>query len=55
MLRLYSDISAGASISLVGAPVPSNYKYFRWADQLDTGNVLVKEMFFKFVVFLIDI
>ena len=47
-LDFYSaDISAGASISLVGAPVPSNYKYFRWADQLDTGNVLVKRNVFQ--------
>ena len=31
MFRLFTvDISAGASISLVGAPVPSNYKYFTY-------------------------
>ncbi|MAV58482.1 MAG: glycosyl transferase family 2 [Candidatus Marinimicrobia bacterium] len=42
-----ADISAGVSLSLVGAPVPSNYNYFRWADQLDTGNVLVKRNVFQ--------
>ena len=42
-----ADISAGVSLSLVGAPVPSNYNYFRWADQLDTGNVLVKRDVFQ--------
>ena len=42
-----ADISAGISISKFGAPVPYNYKYFRWADQLDTGNVLIKENVFK--------
>ncbi len=37
-----ADISAGISISEVGAPVPKNYSYFRIADQLDTGNVMMK-------------
>ena len=55
MLRLLQcRYFCGTSISLVGAPVPSNYNYFRWADQLDTGNVLVKRNVFKFAVFLID-
>ena len=42
------DISAGVSISLVGAPIPAHYGYFRWADQLDTGNTMLKiEVFDK--------
>ena len=41
------DISAGVSKSKVGSPVPAHYKYFRWADQLDTGNVLIKKKVFQ--------
>ena len=40
-------ISAGVSISVVGAKVPEHYRYFRWADQLDTGNVLVHRSVFE--------
>jgi glycosyltransferase involved in cell wall biosynthesis len=42
-----ADISAGVSLSVVGAKVPDNYAFFRWADQLDTGNALVKKEIFK--------
>ncbi len=42
-----SDISAGVSISTKGGPIPAHYSYFRWADQLDTGNVLLKREVFK--------
>ena len=42
-----ADISAGVSKSTIGAPVPKHYDYFRWADQLDTGNVLLKRDVFK--------
>jgi len=41
------DISSGVSISTVGAPIPYNYSYFRWSDQLDTGNVLIKKNVFR--------
>jgi glycosyltransferase involved in cell wall biosynthesis len=41
------DISAGVSISLIGNPIPDHYKYHRWADQLDTGNVLIKRKIFR--------
>jgi hypothetical protein len=41
------QLSAGVSISLVGAKVPKNYEHFRWADQLDTGNVMIKKEVFK--------
>ena len=40
-----TDISAGVSISQIGAPIPAHYKYFRWSDQLDTGNALIKKVF----------
>lgn len=43
-----ADISAGVSISVTGDKVPENYGYFRWADQFDSGNALVKkEVFIK--------
>jgi len=42
-----ADISSGVSISKIGAPIPIHYEYFRWSDQLDTGNVLIKRKVFK--------
>jgi len=37
-----AEISAGVSISTIGDTVPSNYSFFRWADQFDSGNAIVK-------------
>lgn len=42
-----ADISAGVSISKVGDTVPPNYSFFRWADQFDSGNALVKREVFE--------
>lgn len=42
-----ADISSGVSISIVGAKVPDNYRFFRVSDQLDTGNVLIKRAVFE--------
>ena len=42
-----ADISAGVSKSRIGSPIPAHYNYFRWADQLDTGNVLIKRKVFQ--------
>ena len=42
-----ADLSSGVSISTVGAEVPKHYSYFRWSDQLDTGNVLLKKTIFE--------
>lgn len=42
-----ADLSSGVSISMVGAKVPAHYSYFRWSDQLDTGNVLLKKQVFR--------
>jgi GT2 family glycosyltransferase len=42
-----ADISAGVSISKVGAKVPENYSFLRWADQLDTGNAFIKRDVFR--------
>jgi glycosyltransferase involved in cell wall biosynthesis len=41
-----ADLSSGVSISTIGAEVPKHYSYFRWSDQLDTGNVLLKKEIF---------
>ncbi|MFN4198208.1 MAG: glycosyltransferase family 2 protein [Flavobacterium sp.] len=41
-----ADISSGVSLSVVGAEIPKHYSYFRWSDQLDTGNVLFKKSIF---------
>ncbi len=42
-----ADISAGVSISVVGSKVPRHYSFFRWADQLDTGNAMVRKEVFE--------
>lgn len=42
-----ADISAGVSISTVGAEVPANYSFFNISSQLDTGNVLLKKQVFR--------
>ena len=42
-----ADISSGVSKSLIGAKIPENYSFFRWSDQLDTGNVLIKRNVFN--------
>ncbi len=42
-----ADISSGVSISKVGAKVPENYSFFRWGDQLDTGNVMIRRDVFR--------
>lgn len=46
-----ADLSSGVSISTVGAEVPKHYRYFRWSDQLDTGNVLLKKTIFTEIGF----
>lgn len=42
-----ADLSSGVSISTVGAEVPVHYRFFRWSEQLDTGNVLLKKDIFR--------
>lgn len=42
-----ADLSSGVSISTVGAEVPKHYSYFRWSEQLDTGNVLLRKEIFQ--------
>ena len=43
----HADISSGVSLSVVGAKVPTHYGFFRWGDQIDTGNFLIKKEVFK--------
>ena len=42
-----TDISAGVSISVVGGKVSKSYNFFRWADQFDSGNALVRRSVFE--------
>jgi glycosyltransferase involved in cell wall biosynthesis len=42
-----TDISSGVSISAVGAKVPETYSYYKWSDQIDTGNVMLKKDIFR--------
>jgi len=42
-----ADISAGVSLSTVGDAIPENYSFFRWADQFDSGNAMVKREVFE--------
>ncbi len=42
-----AGISAGVSIAVVGAKVPESYRFFRWADQFDSGNALVRKEVFE--------
>lgn len=42
-----ADISSGVSLSVIGAKIPENYSFFRWSDQLDTGNVMIKREVFE--------
>jgi glycosyltransferase involved in cell wall biosynthesis len=42
-----ADLSSGVSISTHGDKIPPHYSYFRWSEQLDTGNVLLKKSIFK--------
>jgi len=42
-----ADISAGISLSVIGGKIPKNYHHFRWADQFDSGNALVKREVFQ--------
>jgi glycosyltransferase involved in cell wall biosynthesis len=47
-----ADISSGVSISVAGAKVPKHYSFFRWSDQVDTGNVMLrKDIFGKIGLF----
>lgn len=42
-------ISSGVSIAVVGASVPAHYSYYRWSDQIDTGNVMLHRSVFEHI------
>jgi glycosyltransferase involved in cell wall biosynthesis len=41
------EVSSGVSLATVGSKIPKSYSFFRWADQIDTGNVLIKKDVFR--------
>ncbi len=42
-----TDISAGISLSVIGSKIPENYSFYRWGDQVDTGNVMFHKSVMK--------
>lgn len=42
-----TDISSGVSLSVIGGKIPENYSFFRWSDQIDTGNVMFRKEMMK--------
>lgn len=46
LARYDADLSTGASLAVVGAPVPDNYAFFRVADQWDSGNGMCRRSLF---------
>lgn len=46
LARYRADLSTGASLAAVGAPVPDNYRFFRVADQWDSGNAMCRRSLF---------
>jgi glycosyltransferase involved in cell wall biosynthesis len=45
--RYSADLSTGASLAVVGAPVPDNYAFFSVADQWDSGNGMCHRKLFE--------
>jgi glycosyltransferase involved in cell wall biosynthesis len=41
------NISSGVSLAAIGSKIPKSYYFYRWADQIDTGNVLIKKDVFR--------
>jgi len=46
LARYDADLTTGASLAVVGAPVPENYAFHRVADQWDSGNGLCRRSLF---------
>jgi len=45
--RYKADLSTGASLAVIGAPIPDSYAYFRVADQWDSGNGMCHRSLFE--------
>ncbi len=41
------NVSSGVSLAAIGSKIPKSYSFYRWADQIDTGNVLIKKDVFR--------
>lgn len=41
------DVSAGVSLAIAGGKISGSYSFFRWADQFDSGNAMVKRSLFE--------
>ena len=41
------EVSSGVSLATIGSKIPTSYSFYRWADQIDTGNVLIKKDVFR--------
>lgn len=46
LARYDADLTTGASLAVVGAPIPANYAFFRVADQWDSGNGMCRRTLF---------
>lgn len=44
-----ADISAGVSLEKDTANIPESYRHFRWADQFDSGNAMVRRKVFDII------
>jgi len=42
-----ADISAGVSLAVAGQKISLSYNFFRWADQFDSGNAMIKRSVMK--------
>lgn len=42
-----ADVSAGVSFAVHGGKISESYNFFRWADQFDSGNAMVKRCVFE--------
>ncbi|HXL56437.1 MAG TPA: glycosyltransferase family A protein [Chitinophagaceae bacterium] len=42
-----AHISAGVSLAVTGQKISPNYNFFRWADQFDSGNAMIKRTVMK--------
>ncbi|WP_421121275.1 glycosyltransferase family 2 protein [Aquihabitans daechungensis] len=47
LVRYDADLTTGASLAVVGAPVPESYAFFRVADQWDSGNGMCRRTLFE--------
>lgn len=47
LMRYQADLSTGASLAVIGAPIPENYAFFRVADQWDSGNGMCHRRLFE--------